>query len=115
MDRVEFEMPDLFHTFRRGHRIMVQVQSTWFPLIDRNTQKYVPSIYQAAKEDFVQATQRVYCTPTMPSHVVLPVPKFVPLMETQEPAWAPLSPLAALTIPVTCGTLTVLDVAGVST
>jgi len=64
---------DRDHVFRRGHRIVVQVQSTWFPLIDRNTQKYVPSIYQAAKEDFVKATQRVYCTPTMPSHVVLPV------------------------------------------
>ena len=64
---------DRDHVFRKGHRIMVQVQSTWFPLIDRNTQKYVPSIYQAAEEDFVKATQRVYCTPAMPSHVVLPV------------------------------------------
>jgi putative CocE/NonD family hydrolase len=64
---------DRDHVFRKGHRIMVQVQSTWFPLIDRNTQKYVPSIYQAAKEDFVKAAQRVYCTPTMPSHVVLAV------------------------------------------
>jgi predicted acyl esterase len=64
---------DRDHVFRKGHRIMVQVQSTWFPLIDRNTQKYVPTIYQAAREDFVEATQRVYCTPTMPSHVVLPV------------------------------------------
>ena len=61
------------HVFRKGHRIMVQVQSTWFPLIDRNPQKFVPSIYQAAKEDFVKATQRVYCTPAMPSYVVLPV------------------------------------------
>jgi putative CocE/NonD family hydrolase len=64
---------DRDHVFRKGHRIMVQVQSTWFPLIDRNTQKYVPSIYQAAQDDFIKATQRVYCTPTMPSHVVLPV------------------------------------------
>jgi predicted acyl esterase len=64
---------DRDHVFRKGHRIMVQVQSTWFPLIDRNTQKCVPSIYQAAKEDFVKAAQRIYCTPTMPSHVVLPV------------------------------------------
>ena len=61
------------HVFQKGHRIMVQVQSTWFPIIDRNTQKFVPSIYQATKEDFVKATQRVYCTPTMPSYVVLPV------------------------------------------
>ncbi|MGH9616690.1 MAG: CocE/NonD family hydrolase [Acidobacteriaceae bacterium] len=61
------------HVFRKGHRIMVQVQSTWFPLIDRNPQKFVPSIYQATKDDFIKTTQRVYCTPTMPSYVVLPV------------------------------------------
>jgi len=61
------------HVFKKGHRVMVQVQSTWFPLIDRNPQKFVPSIYQASKEDFIKATQRVYCTPTMPSYVELPV------------------------------------------
>ncbi len=61
------------HVFRKGHRIMVQVQSTWFPLIDRNPQKYIPSIYQATEEDFVKARQRVYCTPTLPSYLVLPV------------------------------------------
>jgi len=64
---------DRDHVFRKGHRMMVQIQSTWFPLIDRNTQKYVPSIYQAGKEDYVKATQRVYCTPGMPSHLVLPL------------------------------------------
>jgi predicted acyl esterase len=52
---------------------MVQVQSTWFPLIDRNPQKFVPSIYKAKADDFVSATQRVYSTPEMPSHVTLPV------------------------------------------
>ena len=52
---------------------MVQIQSTWFPVIDRNPQKFVPSIYQAKAEDFVPATQRVYCSPKLPSHVVLPV------------------------------------------
>jgi predicted acyl esterase len=52
---------------------MVQVQSTWFPLIDRNPQKFVPSIYNALAADFTLATQRVYCSPAMPSHVVLPV------------------------------------------
>ncbi len=69
----DFSLRDHDHVFRKGHRIMVQVQSAWFPLIDRNPQKYVTSIYQAAKEDFVPATQRVYCTPGMPSRVVLPV------------------------------------------
>jgi hypothetical protein len=52
---------------------MVQVQSTWFPLIDRNPQKFVPSIYAAKASDFVKATQRVYSTPALPSHIVLPV------------------------------------------
>jgi predicted acyl esterase len=52
---------------------MVQVQSTWFPVIDRNPQRFVPSIYRASASDFVTATQRVYCTPAMPSHLILPV------------------------------------------
>ena len=52
---------------------MVQIQSTWFPVIDRNPQKFVPSIYQAAASDFVAATQRIYSTPAMPSHLILPV------------------------------------------
>ena len=52
---------------------MVQIQSTWFPVIDRNPQKFVPSIYQAKASDFVSATQRIYCSPDMPSHLVLPV------------------------------------------
>jgi uncharacterized protein len=61
------------HVFLKGHRIMVQVQSTWFPVIDRNPQKFVPSIYKATAADYVPATQRVYCSPRMPSHIVLPV------------------------------------------
>ena len=52
---------------------MVQVQSTWFPLIDRNPQKFVPSIYDAKASDFVKATQRVYGTASLPSHITLPV------------------------------------------
>ena len=72
---VEWEVPlrDRDHVFLKGHRIMVQVQSTWFPLIDRNPQKFVPSIYQAQPSDFVAATQRVYCSPAMPSYILLPV------------------------------------------
>jgi putative CocE/NonD family hydrolase len=59
MDKVEYVLPDVYHTFRRGHRIMVQVQSTWFPLVDRNPQTYV-DIANAKASDFVKATQRVY-------------------------------------------------------
>ena len=61
------------HVFLKGHRLMVQVQSTWFPLIDRNPQTFVPSIYAAKAEDFVAATQRIYTSRQRPSHVVLPV------------------------------------------
>jgi uncharacterized protein len=71
----EFAIPlrDHDHVFLKGHRIMVQVQSTWFPVIDRNPQRFVPSIYTAKPSDYVQATQRVYCSPRLPSHIVLPV------------------------------------------
>ena len=70
---VEWEIPlrDRDHVFLKGHRLMVQVQSTWFPLIDRNPQKFVPSIYQAKASDFVKATQRVYCGAE--THLTLPV------------------------------------------
>jgi uncharacterized protein len=72
---IEWTIPlrDHDHVFLKGHRIMVQIQSTWFPVIDRNPQKFVPSIYQATASDFLPATQRIYCSATMPSHLVLPV------------------------------------------
>jgi putative CocE/NonD family hydrolase len=61
------------HVFRKGHRMMVQVQSTWFPVIDRNPQKFMPSIFDAKASDYVKATQRVYGTPTLASHITLPI------------------------------------------
>jgi uncharacterized protein len=61
------------HVFLKGHRIMVQIQSTWFPVIDRNPQKFVPSIYKASAEDYVSVRQRIYCSQDLPSHLVLPV------------------------------------------
>ncbi len=64
---------DRSHKFERGHRIMVQVQSTWFPIIDRNPQKYVPSIFEAVEGDFEKATQRIYRSRRYPSHITLPV------------------------------------------
>jgi uncharacterized protein len=71
----EWKVPlrDHDHVFLKGHRMMVQIQSTWFPVIDRNPQKFVPSIYKATESDFVAATQRIYCSPTLPSHIVLPM------------------------------------------
>jgi putative CocE/NonD family hydrolase len=61
------------HVFLKGHRIMVQVQSTWFPLYDRNPQKYVDNIYKATDSDYVKATQKVYRSKNTPSAIVLPV------------------------------------------
>jgi putative CocE/NonD family hydrolase len=70
--KVEWVLPDAYHTFRRGHRIMVQVQSSWFPLVDRNPQKFC-DIYHAREEDFQKATQRVYRSPQASSQVRLQV------------------------------------------
>jgi uncharacterized protein len=61
------------HVFLKGHRIMVQVQSTWFPIIDRNPQKYVPNIFEAKAADYQKATQRIYRSKKYPSNVELPV------------------------------------------
>ena len=61
------------HTFLKGHKIMVQVQSTWFPIIDRNPQKYVENIFLAKESDFQTATQRVYRSEKYPSHIALPI------------------------------------------
>lgn len=69
----DFPLRDRDHVFRTGHRIMVQVQSSWFPLIDRNPQTFTASIYAAKASDFVAVTQKVYSDPKMPSRVVLPV------------------------------------------
>ncbi len=66
---VPLELQDVLHTFPKGHRIMIQVQSTWFPLVDRNPQKYVDNIYRADAKDFVKATQRVYRTKQQPTSV----------------------------------------------
>ena len=57
---ITFRLQDVFHTFKKGHRIMVHVQSTAFPLFDRNPQKYVPNIYKADEKDFIKATHRLY-------------------------------------------------------
>jgi hypothetical protein len=72
---VKWDVPlrDRDHVFKAGHRIMVQIQSSWFPLIDRNPQTFTPSIYDAKANDFVTATQKVYAAPDMASRIVLPV------------------------------------------
>lgn len=69
---LRFRLNDIFHTFRAGHRVMVQVQSTWFPMIDRNPGRFM-DIWSATDADFRPTTQRVYRTATQASRVVLPV------------------------------------------
>uniref|UniRef100_UPI0030EC2E7A CocE/NonD family hydrolase n=1 Tax=uncultured Cyclobacterium sp. TaxID=453820 RepID=UPI0030EC2E7A len=66
---VDFRLQDLFHTFKKGHKIQIQIQSTWFPLIDRNPQKYVQNIFEAEEEDFVKATHRVFHTEKFASKI----------------------------------------------
>ena len=68
-----FDLPAANHVFLPGHRIMVQVQSSWFPLYDRNPQTFVPNIFFAKPADYVKATQRVYHAPGEASYIALPV------------------------------------------
>ncbi len=72
VEEVSYALGDVSHTFKKGHRIMVQVQSTWFPLADLNPQKFV-NIYEARPEDFQKATIRVYHDVDHPSRVIIPV------------------------------------------
>ena len=70
-----FALPHANHVFLPGHRIMVQVQSSWFPLYDRNPQTFVPSIFWAKPEEYRKAIQRVYHAPGQESFIDLPVIK----------------------------------------
>jgi putative CocE/NonD family hydrolase len=72
--KVEFTLPDVNHSFQKGHRIMVQIQSTWFPLVDRNPQKFV-DINRATQADFQKATERIYRSTQFSSHLSLTVLK----------------------------------------
>ncbi len=67
------DMRQCDHRFLKGHKIMVQVQSTWFPVIDRNPQKYVENIFKAKDADYIAATQRIFRTKNSPSHIQVPV------------------------------------------
>jgi hypothetical protein len=70
--KIEFDLRDKYHCFLKGHRIMVQIQSTWFPVIDRNPQKFI-DIYHAKEEDFQKATHKVYRSAKYSSHLKLRV------------------------------------------
>jgi putative CocE/NonD family hydrolase len=67
---VSFSLPDFAHTFQKGHRIMIQVQNSWFPLVDRNPQQFL-NIYECEAEDFIKATHRIYHDAQHPSSVTV--------------------------------------------
>jgi putative CocE/NonD family hydrolase len=70
---VSFTLPDILHTFRRGHRVQVQIQSSWFPLVDRNPQTFIPNIARAQASDFRKAMHQVHRTPGNPSALTIRV------------------------------------------
>ena len=74
VEKLRNELPDVAHTFQKGHRIMIQIQSSWFPLADRNPQKFI-NIYQANENDFQKSTIRIYHDAANPSQIILPVIK----------------------------------------
>ena len=67
---INFTMPDIYHTFLKGHRIMVQIQSSWFPMVDRNPQKF-ENIYFAKDSDFQSAVQKVFHSKNYPSSLIV--------------------------------------------
>ncbi|MGJ1497268.1 CocE/NonD family hydrolase [Sphingobacterium spiritivorum] len=70
--KVNYTLPDVGHTFKKGHRIMIQIQNSWFPLADRNPQKFM-NIYEAEPQDFQKATQRIFHDVHNSSYITLPV------------------------------------------
>ena len=67
------DLHQINHTFLKGHRLMIQIQSTWFPVIDRNPQKYVSNIFEAKESDFIKATHTIYCNGQYATYIELPV------------------------------------------
>ncbi len=69
VERIELPLQDVLHTFEAGHRVMIQVQSTWFPLVDRNPQRWVDNVFEAQADDFVSAEHRLWRDAAHPSHI----------------------------------------------
>jgi len=69
------DLHDINHTFLKGHRLMIQIQSSWFPIIDRNPQKYIPNIFEAKESDFIKTTHTIYCNNQYATYIELPVIK----------------------------------------
>ena len=69
------DLHDINHTFLKGHRLMIQIQSSWFPIIDRNPQKFVSNIFEAKEIDFIKATHTIYCNKQYATYIELPAIK----------------------------------------
>ena len=74
VETVKFNLPDVSYTFKKGHRLMIQVQSSWFPLADRNPQQFV-NIYECDDKDFIKSTIKVFHDAVNASNIILPVIK----------------------------------------
>lgn len=74
-EEIVIDLHQVNHTFLKGHKIMIQVQSSWFPVIDRNPQRYVTNIFEAKASDFIQATHTIYCNSKLGTYIELPVMK----------------------------------------
>ncbi|HZE84005.1 MAG TPA: CocE/NonD family hydrolase C-terminal non-catalytic domain-containing protein, partial [Puia sp.] len=74
IEEVHYVLPDVAHVFKKGHRLMIQVQSSWFPLADRNPQKFV-DIYTCDEKDFMKSTIHLYHDADHASKIILPVLK----------------------------------------
>lgn len=72
-EEIVIDLHQVNHTFLKGHRIMIQVQSSWFPVIDRNPQRFVPNIFEAKGMDYIKATQTIYCNGQYATYIELPV------------------------------------------
>ncbi|MDE3145403.1 MAG: CocE/NonD family hydrolase [Bacteroidota bacterium] len=75
VEEIVIDLHQINHTFKKGHRLMIQIQSTWFPVIDRNPQKFVSNIFEAKESDFIKAVHTIYFTQKYPTHIELPVMK----------------------------------------
>ena len=74
-EEIVIDLHQVNHTFLKGHRMMIQIQSTWFPIIDRNPQKYVANIFEAKESDFIKAAHTIYCNSQLSTYIELPVMK----------------------------------------
>lgn len=74
-EEIVIDLHDINHVFLKGHRLMIQIQSSWFPIIDRNPQKYIPNIFEANENDFIKAAHTIYCNNQYATYIELPVMK----------------------------------------